>query len=169
MEGRPIQIEAEVKFRICGPKAKEHNYTVTATSSDFDMDEFLRKIPDSATQDSDNVASAANGPSNPLVSAAGVAQQAIAAQSTRPESRRADDDVVEIRPFKRQKAHEDAPRPRLSLDATKDLKGGSKSNEDVFDFLQQWHGEWVRQGGFLYDQLSAYQPFVQSKVANLEK
>ena len=170
IQGLPIQIKAEVKFRIGGPDAKEHNYIVTATASDFDIDDFLRQMPASATQTSDNVANAEMALSNSPTLAAEARQQATPAQSTpRPQSRRADDDIVEIRPFKRQKAEDEAPHPRLSLDATKDLTRGPRSNDDVFDFLKQWHGEWVRQGGFLYDQLSTYQPFVQSKVAGLEK
>lgn len=170
MESKPVQIKAEVKFRIGGPEAKEHNYTVTATSSEFDIDDFLRQVPASGTQAIESAPSAAKGASSSPASGGTNRQQATPAQSTpRPESRKADDDVVEIRPFKRQKADEGPPHPRLSLDATKDSVKGPISNEDLLDFLESWHGEWVRQGGFLYDQLSAYQPFVQSKLAGLEK
>lgn len=169
MESKPIQVKAEVKFRIGGPEAKEHNYTVTATSNDFDIDDFLRQIPASGTQATENAPSAMKGASSSPAPAGASRQQATPAQSTpRPESRKTDDDVVEIRPFKRQKADEEPSHPRLSLDATKDSYKGPISNEDIMDFLKSWHGEWVRQGGFLYDQLSTYQPFVQTKVAGLE-
>lgn len=173
IEGQPIQIKAEVKFHIGGPEAKEHNYTVTATSSDFDIEDFLRQIPGAGIEVSGNLPSAGNGVSSSPAPTASAMQQATPTLSTsRPESRKADDDVVEIRPFKRQKAEIETAQsihPRPSFDATKDIGKGPKNIDDIYDFLKQWHGEWVRQGGFLYDQLSTYQPFMQGKVAGLEK
>lgn len=166
MENRPIQIKAEVKFRMGGHDSKEHSYTVTATSNDFDIEDFFRQLPSFDVQPTSGGPSAPKGVSSSPAPAAAGGQQATPAQSQatpRPESRKADDgdDVVEIRPFKRPR--QDSDRPRSSVDGT------SKDSEDVLGFLKQWRSEWVQQGGFLYDQLSSYQPFVQNKVACLER
>ena len=173
MEGRPTQIKAEIKLRIGGPQAKEHNYIVTATSSDFDIDDFLRQIPENSTQAPGNAPTVGKVLSSSPVPAATGQQQATPTQSTpRPESRRTDgdDDVVEIRPVKRQKPDGANTRPLSSQDGSKDASSKApRDSEEVFDFLKQWHGEWVQQGGFLYDQLSTYQPFMQSKIGHLEK
>ena len=166
-EGRPVQVKADIKFRIGGKDAKEHSYTVTATSSDFDIDDFIRQIP---LARSDAVPTAGKGlSSSPAPTTTG--QQTVPAQSTpRPESRKADDDVVEIRPFKRQKADVEKVPSTPSVDvANAPTNTGSKDMTDIFDFLKKWHAEWVRQGGFIYDQLSTSQPFMQSKVTTLEK
>lgn len=173
MEGRPTQIKAEIKLRIGGPQAKEHNYTVTATSSDFDVDDFLRQIPGSSIQAPDTAPRAGKALSSSPAPAAASRQQATLAQSTpRPESQKADcdEDVVEIRPFKKQRPDGETTRPLSSQEGSKDSASKApRDSEEIFDFLKQWHGEWVRQGGFLYDQLSTYQPFVQGKISHLEK
>ena len=172
-EGRPVHIRADIKIRMGGPNAKEHTYTVTASSSDFDLDDFTRQVPASETQGSTTAQTSGKvlSSSPALAVVASTGQQAIPAQSTpRPESRRADanDDVVEIRPFKRQRTDGEGRLP--SSEGAKDqVSTGPKNLDDVYDFLKHWHSEWVRQGGFLYDQLSTHQPFMQSRVASLEK
>ena len=167
-EGRPVQIKTDIKFRIGGSDSKEHIYTVTASSSDFDIDDFIRQVPSAATTAA--APTAGKGLStSPAPATAG--PQATPAQSTpRPESRKADDDVVEIRPFKRQKADGERALSTLTLEAVKEAPSTNpKDMAEIFDFLKKWHAEWVRQGGFLYDQLSTSQPFIQSKVTGLEK
>jgi hypothetical protein len=166
-EGRPIQVKADIKFRIGGKDAKEHSYTVTATSSDFDIDDFIRQVP---LSDAGTAPTAGKGQSSSPAPAT-AKQQATPAQSTpRPESRKADDDVVEIRSFKRQKAEGEKAVSMSNLEQAKDpTSTGPKDMSEIFDFLKKWHAEWVRQGGFLYDQLSTSQPFIQSKVTALEK
>ena len=173
IEGRPTQIQAEIKLRIGGPQAKEHTYNVTATSSDFDIDDFLRQIPGSSIQVPDTAPRAGKALSSSPAPTAASRQQATPAQSTpRPESRKADcdEDVVEIRPFKKQRPDGENTRPLSSQEGSKESANKApRDSEDIFDFLKQWHGEWVRQGGFLFDQLSTYQPFMQSKISHLEK
>lgn len=167
-EGRPIQIKADIKFRVGGPNSKEHIYTVTASSNDFDIDDFVRQVPLAAI--STAAPTAGKGLStSPAPTIA--AHQANTTQSTpRADSRSVDDDVVEIRPFKRQKPDSEKELSTSTSGVAKDSSNaGPKDLSDVFEFLTKWHAEWVRQGGFLYDQLSTSQPFVQSKVTALEK
>lgn len=156
-EGRNVQIAADIKLRIAGPDAKEHSYTVTINDSKLDVDAFLKQFP-----------AASKAPPNARTASSPVTAHANGQRgsSARAETRAADgddDDVIEVRPFKKARTEtSDAPfstpTPR-----SKDTDGllretlallKQRGSGDALEFMKQWHTEWVKQGGWLFDTLN---------------
>lgn len=158
-EGRPAQIAADIKLRISGPDAKEHTYTVTINDSTWDAEAFAKQTPSGRRDGSGgNLKATASSP---------VANHANGKRgsSTHSDSREFveydDDDVVEIRPFK--KARTEADDGAVYTSRNKDTDGllretlallKQRSSNDALDFLKQWHAEWQKQGGWLFDTLN---------------
>ena len=168
MENLPTQIKADIKLRVGGSGPKEHVYSVSITSSDFNPDEYARLI----TTSDDNAPKAAphagqDTPLSPLGANHVNRQQATPTQLTpRPESRRldGDDDVVEIRPYKRPRTDGEPASPSSMQDKDTDAllrqtlallkQDGSGRADELLAFMKDWHMEWVRQGGWLFDNVS---------------
>ncbi len=156
LEGAPLQIQANISIRVGGTQAKEHTYTVTLSSPDFDAPLFFSQVP-SAQPDSGRAAGST------LRSTAVNGQQA----TPRSESQKSadDDNVVEIRPFKRQRTGETSfsgALPQHPLPSAKDLS-------QLSDFMREWHTEWVRQGGWLYDNITTMSAMTANNRTGLEQ
>lgn len=148
ISGCPTQIHAEIKFNILGASPRENCYTVSSTGSGFDADLFAR---------TKTVARAPSG--------AGVASSPPAHNNADGLSSRrslGDDDVVVLddRPAKRPRTGENEER-KMSLSQSR--HPGSVSEDpttvqrvnEVLSFVKDWHGEWTRQGGWLFDTLNS--------------
>ncbi|KJY00346.1 hypothetical protein TI39_contig336g00005 [Zymoseptoria brevis] len=133
----PCQIQADIKFNVLGPIAKEHIYSVDIRDRKFDQDLFARtKILAGKT--------AAKG-------------TAGSPSGSAPRASHDDDEVVEVRPFKRIRTEESngqsSPRSRglgsfsADITATERIEGTHK-------LMQTWHNEWTSQGGWLFDTLT---------------
>ena len=171
----PTHLKAEIKLCVGGNEAKEHSYTVSVTSSDFDAEDFAHRV--SSGKAPETALSASQGPSSsPALARAPNGQQATPAQSTpRPESRRPedDDDVIEIRPFKRARTGENTANSSLAQNADTEsasqLRRGSKEVEEMSSFIKDWHSEWVRQGGWLFDNITKSNSSSITNKTTLEK
>lgn len=42
IEGHPVQVQADIRFNVSGPQAKEHLYTISVTDAQFDAKLFAR-------------------------------------------------------------------------------------------------------------------------------
>ncbi|KAK3698306.1 hypothetical protein LTR37_017014 [Vermiconidia calcicola] len=173
METGPTQIKADIRLRVGGDEAREHVYTVSITSSDFDAESFARMVPSSGDISSGTAPVMSNvSASSPPAPRILNGQQATPAQHTsRPESRKAtgeDDDVVEIRPFKRQRTGPEAASPAVAQRGI-DPQSASGRVEQLYGFMKEWHGEWVRQGGWLFDNLNKANATTAANRAAIEK
>lgn len=151
ISGCPTQIQAEIKFNIQSANPKEHCYAVTATGHGFDADVFAR------------TKTVARPPSGPGVASSPPAQLNNADGLP---SRRSftddDDDVVLLddRPAKRPRTGENGDK---STPYARSRNAGSISEEtttiqrvsEVLSFVKEWHAEWTRQGGWLFDTLNS--------------
>jgi hypothetical protein len=135
--GHPAQIQADIKFNVSGPSAKEHIYTVNITDPDFDQDLFAR------TKISAGRTSGFGSAGSPGVPASRKANE--------------DDEVVEIRPFKRLRTEDSngqqSPRTQRLGSSSGDMATLERV-EDTFKMIKNWHDEWTRQGGWLFDTLT---------------
>ena len=180
IEGWPTQIKAEIKLRVGGLQARQHVYTVTITDGAFDAEEFTRAVPFADTQPPNAAPSAVNRPSSspgPQING----QESTPVQTTpRPNCGKTDDDdVVEIRPFKRQKLGGESSTPASTkpmdtdamLEETQAIakQRGSDQSEELFTFMKGWHTEWVRQGGWLFDNISKAVTSTSGSKASIEK
>jgi len=146
--GSPTQIQAEIKFNIAGANPRENVYTVSATGAGFDAGIFAR----TKTSTANSATALASSPS--AFNAAGLSLR---------RGSKDDDDVVALndRPAKRPRTEDGngehiTPYSRnrktgsLSEDATTDQRVS-----EVLSFVKDWHGEWTRQGGWLFDTLNS--------------
>ncbi|KAH9844558.1 hypothetical protein Tdes44962_MAKER07316 [Teratosphaeria destructans] len=144
-EAQSVQVMADMKLRIAGHDAKEHTYSV-AIGNNFDQAAFQRQA--SARRARETAANADSGTTAVI-------------NGQRPGSATTiDDDVNEQRPPKRAR-HDptddgavDASRETDALlrEALSILK--QRSSSETLDFIKQWHTEWVKQGGWLFDTLN---------------
>ena len=166
MGSGPAQIQAEIRLRVGGKDAKEHLYSVTVNSTDFNVDQFTPQASQSGGKATSGIPGPANG------------QQATPSQSTsRPESH--DDDVVEIRPFKRARTDRESTSSELPLDGANDSpfkeragqgqSQSSKQDGEVLSFIREWHTEWVRQGGWLFDNITKMSTSTLNNKVALDK
>ena len=178
-ETQPTSVKAEIKFMIGGTEPRQHCYTVTIADQAFDADEFARAVPP-PSEKTPIVTSTASVPlSSPQLPTRPVnGQPATPAQSTpQPQSSKADgdgdDDVVEIRPFKRLrssvKGANEMPSKETDSLAIEPSKQTSGRVDELFDFIREWHAEWVRQGGWLFDNISKANTGSASNKSQLEK
>jgi hypothetical protein len=147
-EGRPVQVCADIKIRIAGPDAKGHIYSVSVNNSDFDAEAFAKQISGSKSH-----SKAVGAASTPVSTNGGALRPASSAVD--------DDDVVEVRPFK--KARTDTADSAPFTPRAKDTDGllrealallKQRNSNDSLEFMKQWHTEWVKQGGWLFDMLN---------------
>ncbi|EGP83584.1 uncharacterized protein MYCGRDRAFT_111263 [Zymoseptoria tritici IPO323] len=131
------QIQADIKFNVLGPIAKEHLYSVNITDRKFDQDLFARTKTLAGKPAAKGTAGSPGAPA--------------------PRASHDDDEVVEVRPFKRLRTDESngqpSPRSRglgsfsADITATERIEGTHK-------LMQTWHNEWTSQGGWLFDTLT---------------
>ena len=178
IEGRPTQITAEIKLRSSGSEAKQHVYTVTITDTAFDPEGFARLVPSADERQSDASPSASKRLSNVHVNG----QQEIRPQSaTEPDSSRPNDDVEpsEERPSKRPRTDNEHSSPALTDTQTTDTllkelldlskRRDSGQGSELLSFMKDWHTEWVRQGGWLYDNVTKANTAIAGNKQALEK
>lgn len=180
IEGAPTQVKAEIKLQVGGQQPRQHVYSVTITDGAFDIEEFERVVPASEDVAAKRAPSASNQTAgSPPPQANG--QRSTPAHSTpRPASRKADDDdVVDIRPFKRPRTDGELSTPASGqpqdadsmlkeiLALSKQWKPGRV--DELFSFMKEWHAEWVRQGGWLFDNVSKTNSSTDGSRAALEK
>lgn len=148
ISGCPTQVHAEIKLNVqSSVNPRENCYTVSATGTGFDADLFER------------TRTIARAHSN-----AGAASSPLANNRTEmPSSRRSLEDdefiIVEDRPTKRFRAEDgenSAPyaRSRNAGSLSEDTTTVQRVSE-VLSFIKDWHGEWTRQGGWLFDTLNS--------------
>ncbi|KAK1066380.1 hypothetical protein LTR74_007267 [Friedmanniomyces endolithicus] len=158
LEGQNVQVIADIKLRIAGPDAREHTLDVAAFAKQF---LFPKKDPASSSDHP-------NGTNTSL--------------GRRTSRDNGDDDLIEIRPAK--KARTEADDGPGSISRNRDTDGMLKeilfsqrqSGPPVpLDFMQQWHAEWVKQGGWLFDSLNKaerlandHQTVLQSRMASVQ-
>lgn len=160
----PVQISADIKVRVAGADAKQHTYTVTVTSKDFDAEAFARQVPSAPAVQASNpkVRNVTPGTST----TANGQHPSYTHAPPRRESRKpdADDDTVEIRPFK---------QPRINQSgspAQGQGKGSSESREDeMYQLLKSWNAEWKHQGGWLFDNITKLTAAATNTPASMEQ
>lgn len=161
IEGCPAQIKAEIKLQVGGNTPKEHVYKISLTDQGFNVEDFARAVPQSDGAPFRSRSLGAAG--SPQTGTRTNGQQATPGLSTpQAESHRTDidDDVVEIRPFKRQKTSTSGETPAKADPAA--VAGTSQppvlaDPPETMAYLRDWHEEWVRQGGWLFDTLTKTQ------------
>lgn len=156
LEGRPVQIVGDIRLRVARPDAREHTYSVSVSHPDFDVEEFARQLPASEN--------AAEGSQRaPGIAVAGSPQGEVVLGRSAPRrttsNERVDDDVVEIPPPKRPRVGGVASSVSggLSrgiagepLEISTQPAATSRVNE-LFAFIKQWHTEWTKQGGWVWN------------------
>ncbi|KAF2166216.1 hypothetical protein M409DRAFT_23408 [Zasmidium cellare ATCC 36951] len=152
IESVPTQITAEIRLNVSGPNPKEHIYTVAITDSQFDSDLFARtKTP--AKVSKRTVAPA----SSPPASIYGQGDRRASLSRGVPEG---DDDVTEVRPFKRARVETEEP---VSDDPVQ------QKLHDILSFVKKWHDEWKHQGGWLFDNLSGANKIATERSRDTDK
>jgi hypothetical protein len=89
----------------------------------------------------------------------------------------AEDDVVEIRPFKRSKATSSAGKPTSLTDSQQEHMAPNRLEQDAITgatgksltFLKDWHRECKAQGGWLFDILNKQHHTMNGIREGLEK
>ncbi|KAK4549188.1 hypothetical protein LTR36_007646 [Oleoguttula mirabilis] len=159
-----VQVVADVKLRISGPDAKEHTYTVIINDDSWDDEAFARKVPASTRKDgSGTAARTVAGAAGSLVAAQVNGQRRSPVRSESRVIADDDDDVVEVRPSKKARMDADDSAMYTSRSQDTDTDGllremlallKQRSSNDPLEFIKQWHTEWVKQGGWLFDTLN---------------
>ncbi|KAK5173096.1 uncharacterized protein LTR77_003218 [Saxophila tyrrhenica] len=156
----PVQISADIKIGVAGADAKQHTYTVTVTSNDFDAGSFAQQVPSASAGANASTPSVRNVTPGAATPANG--QPGHAHPTPQPGSRKVDedDDVVEIRPFKRPKLKDSTSSPALGQKGAQAQKGSTTeqtfaSREDeMYHLTKGWNTEWKQQGGWLFDNIT---------------
>lgn len=158
VQGASSQIKAEIKLQVGGDNPKEYVYTITVTDPGFDADNFSRRVERST---------GAGFAGSPMVPGQSNGQEAMHRAEI-------DDDIVEIRPFKRQKVNSgrtsisDSQQTPASM-APMALSSTPSRPDESLAFLKSWHDEWTRQGGWLFDTLTKSSNIADGIGGTLEK
>ncbi|KAK0956506.1 hypothetical protein LTS01_022813 [Friedmanniomyces endolithicus] len=167
LEGQNVQVIADIKLRIAGPDAREHTYAVTIHDSRLDVAAFAKQF----LFPKKDPASSSDHPNGTNTS--------LGRRTSRDNG---DDDLIEIRPAKKARTEADDGPGSISRDRDTDgmlkeiLFSQRQSGPPVpLDFMQQWHAEWVKQGGWLFDSLNKaerlandHQTVLQSRMASVQ-
>ncbi|KAK4960248.1 hypothetical protein LTR10_003142 [Elasticomyces elasticus] len=157
LEGRNVQVAAEIKLRIAGPDPKEHVYSVTIHDPTLDVSTFEKQFPSASKKDAP---AHTNGSSGKRKSRDGGDDD--------------DDDVIEVQPFKR--ARTTAEDGTIFTSSNRDTDGllkdilsilKQRSSSDPLDFMKKWHGEWVKQGGWLFDTVNKAEKLANDNHASV--
>ncbi|KAK5108627.1 hypothetical protein LTR62_008118 [Meristemomyces frigidus] len=166
LEGQNVQIAAEIKLRVAGPQGKEHTYSVTIDDRTIDSPAFASQFQ-FGKHDSHG---SPNGVTN---AAAETNHKQLSPGRAREDD--TDDEVCEVNPPKRARtddgvtasaAARNKSTDRLLREALAVLQQ-HKSDDTTLDFIEQWHGEWVKQGGWLFDTLNGLDKLSREQHANV--
>lgn len=156
LEGHSIQITADIKFNVSGPQAREHAYSVSITDVAFDSASFAQsKIPAMRN------AATAMSPA-----ASGHDDRRSSLVRSAPD----EDDVVEIQPPKRARTdgQDGLPTPARSGSIAED-GSAAKTVRELSTFMRNWHDEWTRQGGWLFDTLNTTNKLATESKTSVDK
>ncbi|KAI5361207.1 hypothetical protein Slin15195_G123200 [Septoria linicola] len=141
LEGYPVQVVASITFNVLNPASRENTYTVKITDPKFDADLFAR-IKTPAVRTSIGFA----GSPSPTNNAHGRTGSVASA------GRGHAGEVSDGRPAK---------PVRTEGENGASARNGSVSDlstvqrvDDLANFMKNWHDEWTRQGGWLFDSLN---------------
>ncbi|TKA32147.1 hypothetical protein B0A50_01395 [Salinomyces thailandicus] len=158
-EGAQVQVSAEIKMQIAGPEAKEHIYTVLVNAPVQNAEATARQVPSSLDDELPGG----------VMSTAGVVRASLDRTSGPQRSGshaivddEVDGDVAEVRPPKRartetngQGSSRPSTEPSIQPVVREMVSAHRKrSSNETLDFMKQWHSEWVKQGGWLFDTLN---------------
>ncbi|KAI6906896.1 hypothetical protein D0869_04109 [Hortaea werneckii] len=154
LEDHQVQVVANVKLRTAGPVAKESLYSISVNGPSWDENAFAQQL--SVSREDVPAASA-------IQTASGTAQSPFTATQHHWQESRAlnKDSTVALPPAKRARADVNdasvysSPSETSQFVSSKASKAlpQRRSNEEL-EFLKQWHSEWIKQGGWLYDTLN---------------
>lgn len=149
LEGHPVQLVATINFNVLSLPPKTYVYTVDVTDSHFDPDSFA--------------ATTTNPPSAPLPAPSdGESSLSGAAASTsRPR------DHADARPTKR--ARTDQSSMGNGSGSTSALSTVPQRLDDLHTFMNTWHDEWTRQGGWLFDCINAIGKAQKADLDHVDK
>lgn len=149
ISGCPTQIQAEIKFNVAGPNPRENVYTVSATGAGFDAAIFAREK------------TTAKAPSGSGVASSPGAHDSGALPSRRLSDNDSDVVTLEDRPAKRPRTEDGNGDHSVPYSRNRDAGSVSEDTttaqrvSEVLSFVKDWHGEWTRQGGWLFDTLNS--------------
>lgn len=154
LEDHQVQVVANVKLRTAGPVAKESLYSISVNGPSWDEDAFAQQL---------SVSRGDVPAASPMQTASGTVQSpSTASQHHWQESRAPNrDSTIALPPAKRTRAEvNDASVYSLPSEISQGVPSKAsktspqrRPNEEL-DFLKQWHSEWIKQGGWLYDTLN---------------
>ncbi|RMZ11948.1 hypothetical protein D0862_02804 [Hortaea werneckii] len=151
LEDHQVQVVANVKLRTAGPVAKESLYSISVNGPSWDEDAFSQQLSVSR-EDVPAIQTASSNVQSPIT----------ASQHHWQESRALNEDItVALPPAKRPRAEVNdasvysSPSEISQVVSSKASKASPQRRSDEgLDFLKQWHSEWIKQGGWLYDTLN---------------
>ncbi|KAI7088467.1 hypothetical protein KC356_g3268 [Hortaea werneckii] len=154
LEDHQVQVVANVKLRTAGPVAKESLYSISVNGPSWDDGAFAKQLP--VSREDVQLARA-------IQTASGTVQSPVTASQHHWQDSRVTnkDNADAVPPAKRARAEvNDASVHSSPFKLSQAVPGKTsnaspqrRSNEE-FDFLKQWHSEWIKQGGWLYDTLN---------------
>lgn len=154
LEDHQVQVVANVKLRTAGPVAKESLYSISVNGPSWDEDAFAQQLP--VSREDVPAASA-------IQTASGTVRSPLTGSHHHWQESRAlnKDGPVALPPAKRARADVNdasvysSPSEISQFVSSKASKASPqrRANEEL-DFLKQWHSEWIKQGGWLYDTLN---------------
>ena len=166
LEGRNVQVAAEIRLRVDGPDAKEHTYSVSVNDPKLNVDSFVKQFPSAAKNDT--VKSPSSSAQN------GQHSQSLGRRESRDPG--SDDDVIEVRPPKRLRT--EVGDDRVSMSHSRGTDGLSRealsllkqqNSNATLDFVCQWHAEWVKQGGWLFDTMNKAEKLAVQNQGTMER
>ncbi|GAB1742130.1 hypothetical protein NU219Hw_g7517t1 [Hortaea werneckii] len=151
LEDHQVQVVANVKLRTAGPVAKESLYSISVNGPSWDEDAFSQQLSVSR-EDVPAIQTASSNVQSPFT----------ASQHRWQESRALNKDItVALPPAKRPRAEVNdasvysSPSEISQVVSSQASKASPQRRSDEgLDFLKQWHSEWIKQGGWLYDTLN---------------
>lgn len=156
LEGYSVQVTADIKFIVSGPQPREHAYSVSTSDGGLESAAFAQsKIP--ALRNGASAMSPAgsghDGRRTPLIRSA-------------PD----DDDVVEVQATKRARTdgQDGLSTPARSGGISED-GSTSKQVKELSTFMRNWHDEWTRQGGWMFDNLNRSNTLASETKTSLDK
>ncbi|KAI6808189.1 hypothetical protein KC332_g12870 [Hortaea werneckii] len=154
LEDHQVQVVANVKLRTAGPVAKESLYSISVNDPSWDDAAFSRQL---SVSPEDVPSARANHRASDTVQSSVTASQHHRQESSVTNK----DSAVALPPAKRARAeiHDPSvyhsPSKISHIVSSKPPKASPQCglNEEL-EFLKQWHSEWIKQGGWLYDTLN---------------
>ncbi|GAB1728428.1 hypothetical protein NU195Hw_g2339t1 [Hortaea werneckii] len=153
LEDHQVQVVANVKLRTAGPVAQESLYSISVNDPSWDDDAFAQQLSESR----EDVPTA-----SAIQTASGTVQSPVTASRHHRQESRAPtrNSAIALPPAKRPRAEVNDASVSSPLEISQAVSSRlpkafphHRSNEEL-GFLKQWHSEWIKQGGWLYDTLN---------------